>query len=161
MIDRPPPGHWPQGEAEITDMIHRRELERVDPSPEHADLLIDQAAGHLSAAAPLIDHHPPSAFTLTYDAARKAMTAVLARQGLRPTTGGGHLAVQESIEAQLGPNVRHIVRPFRTMRRRRNESEYPRIGEAPVTVTECRHAHCDVTAIVEHMTKSLAQVGPW
>ena len=161
MTDPSSPGHWPQGEVEIEGMLDRHELERVEPSAEHAALLLDQAAGHLTSAEPLIDQHPPSSFALAYDAARKAMTAVLAQQGLRPTTRGGHLAVQEAIEAQLGPNVRGVVRPFRAMRRRRNESEYPRVGEAPVMATETRDAHADATVIVAQMKKMVQRVGPW
>lgn len=161
MPDRTSPGHWPQGDTEVDGMLERGELERVEPSPQHAEFLIDQALGHLTAAAPLIDQHPPSAFSLIYDAARKAMTAVLAKQGLRPTTSGGHVAVQEAIEAQLGPNVRHIIRPFRGMRRRRNESEYPHIGEMPVTATETGQAHSDAAAIVERMAQFMGQVGPF
>jgi len=161
MAEHSAPGHWPQGEMEIEGMLDRDELERVDPSAEHAALLLDQAAGHLTSAELLIDQHPPSAFALTYDAARKAMTAVLAKQGLRPTSRGGHLAVQEAIEAQLGPNVRRVVRPFRAMRRRRNESEYPRLGEAPVLATETRDAYADATAIAAQMRKMVNLVGPW
>jgi len=33
--------------------------------------------------------------------------------------------VQEALEAQLGPNTRKVVRPFRTLRLRRHDSEYP------------------------------------
>lgn len=153
--------HWPQGEAEIDGILECGEPERVEPSGEHADLLVDQAVGHLSAARSFIDQHPPSSLALTYDAPRKAMTAARAQQGLRPTTTGGHLAVQEALEAQLGPNVRHTLRPFRMMRRRRNESEYPRISEAPATVSETRRPYADATAIVEQMKKFRQQVGPW
>jgi phage tail tape-measure protein len=36
---------------------------------------------------------------LAYDAARQACVALLAQQGLRPTTAGGHYAVEEIIRA--------------------------------------------------------------
>lgn len=58
------PGHWPQGDAEIEGMVERGELEYVQPSPEHAQFLMEQAAGHLTTADPLTRSHPPSAFTL-------------------------------------------------------------------------------------------------
>ena len=46
---------------------------------------------------------------------------MLAQQGLRPTTSGGHYAVEETIRAQFGP----VLRAFGGLRRRRNELEYP------------------------------------
>jgi hypothetical protein len=42
-------------------------------------------------------------YALAYDGARKALTAILENEGLRPTTRGGHLAVFEAVRAQLGP----------------------------------------------------------
>jgi hypothetical protein len=47
--------------------------------------------------------------------------ALLAQQGLRPTTSGGHYAIEEVIRAQFGPTLR----AFGGLRRRRNELEYP------------------------------------
>ncbi len=71
---------------------------------------------------------------MLYDAARKAMTAPLARQGLRPTNKNGHCAVQEGIEAQLGPNAR---------------------------TEEVTLALGDSRDIVSAMTKFVPNVGPW
>lgn len=157
----PDPGRWPEGEAEIDAVIESGELELVEPSPAHADLLLTQADGHISSAEPLVDEHPPSAFALLYDGARKAMTALLAKQGLRPTRAGGHIAVQNAVEAQLGRNTRHLVRPFRDLRRRRNESEYPSPEDPPVTVGEAREGLEDARGIVDVMRQMLPHVGPF
>lgn len=46
---------------------------------------------------------------------------MLARQGLRPTTKGGHYAVERAVRAQFGQGFRQ----FGALRRRRNELEYP------------------------------------
>jgi hypothetical protein len=142
-------------------MIERNEIEVVEPSAAHADLLMHQAEGHLASAEPLTFTDPPSAFSLLYDGARKAMTAVLARQGLRPTRAGGHLAVQEAVEAQLGPNAKVVVRPFRTLRRRRHESEYPSLGDPPVTQVEASEGLEDARAIAEAMKRLLPRLNPW
>ena len=152
---------WPVGEFAIEGMIERREIEVVEASAEHADLLMHQAEGHLVSASPLTLTDPPSAFALLYDGARKAMTAVLAKQGLRPTRAGGHLAVQEAVEAQLGPNAKVIVRPFRVLRRRRHESEYPNIGDPSVTQIEAAEGLQDARDIAEAMKRLLPRVGPW
>ena len=89
------------------------------------------------------------------------MTAVLAKQGLRPTRSGGHLAVQEAVEAQLGPNVKVVVRPFRELRRRRHESECPNLGDIPVTEVEASEGLEDARAIADAMGRLLPRVGPW
>lgn len=157
----PDRGRWPEGAAEIEDMLDRGELEFVDPSTAHAELLMKQVDGHLAAAEPLVLEHPPSAFALLYDGARKAMTALLARQGLRPTRAGGHLAVQEAVEAQLGRNTRHLVRPFRDLRRRRHESEYPSLEDPPVTTDEAQDGLEDAREIVDVMRRMLPHVGPF
>jgi hypothetical protein len=155
-------GRWSQGEEFIEGMLERGQLDTVHPSPEHADLLMTQAEGHLAAAAPLVELHPPSAFTLLYDAARKAMTAVLAKQGLRPTgKEGGHAAVEQAIEAQMGPNIQHVVRPFRRLRARRNEVEYPSIGDIPMTPEEVSDGLTDASGIIDLMKKFLPLVGPF
>ena len=82
---------WDQGRAVIDRMLADQQLQRVPASREHADLLIAQARTHLSSASEICDADPTGGYALVYDAARKALTAVLENQGLRPTTRGGHL----------------------------------------------------------------------
>ncbi len=36
-------GRWPVGEAEVQNLIENGEIEEVEPSEEHADLLMRQA----------------------------------------------------------------------------------------------------------------------
>jgi hypothetical protein len=82
---------------------------------------------------------PEGSYTLAYDAARKTATALLAHQGLRPTTAGGHIAVVEAIQAQFPdvPGLRSLDR----MRRRRNQAEYPDpAGYDPLTKEEASEA---------------------
>jgi hypothetical protein len=89
------------------------------------------------------------------------MGAVLARQGLRATSKSGHRATQEAIEAQLGPNARSVVRPFRALRLRRHDAEYPGLDTPEVTTEEAEEALEDARAIVAAMKKFLPNVGPW
>jgi len=51
---------------------------------------LSKARRTLTTAMGAADADPDSAFTLAYDAARSACTALLAQQGLRATTRGGH-----------------------------------------------------------------------
>ncbi len=120
-----------------------------------------QAETHLASGPALLPDDPPDAFTVLYDAARKALAAVLAKQGLRATSKNGHRATQEAIEAQLGPNARRVVRPFRDLRIRRHDAEYPGLDTPEVTVDETTEALGDATSIVEAMKKLLPNVGNW
>ncbi len=74
-----------------------------------------------------------------YDAAKKTATALLAHQGLRPTTVGGHIVVVEAVNAQFPsvPGLKSIDR----LRRRRNQAEYPEPASYdPVTTDEANDA---------------------
>ena len=126
---------WEQGRATVDDLIERREVERVPASAEHARAELAQARQHLASAKLLLDVDPVGAYSLAYDAARKALAAVLMNQGLRATSRGGHVAVYETVKAQLDPPLGGVLRPFSRMRIRRNESEY-RSAEAPAITPE-------------------------
>jgi len=85
-----------------------------------------QARLDLSSARILIDTNPVGAFMLTYDAARKALTAILANQGLRPMgSEGGHAVLLDVALAQLDPPLGDDLWEFDWMRRIRNNSAYP------------------------------------
>lgn len=154
-------GRWPVGEAEVQNLIDAGEIEEVEPSDDHADLLMRQAQAHLSSASTLLPADPPGAFTVLYDAARKSLAAVLAKQGLRATNKNGHRATQEAIEAQLGPNAKKVVRAFRTLRQRRHDAEYPALDTPEVTAHEAMEALGDTRDIVEAMKKLAPNVGRW
>jgi hypothetical protein len=72
---------WGTGEATVTRLASAR---------RHVESARLTAAGN-----------PEAVYSLGYDAARKAATALLANQGLRPTSVGGHLAVVEAMRAQF------------------------------------------------------------
>lgn len=156
-------GRWPQGSDEIEELLAAGELETVEPSRTHAQTLLQQAGRHLESAALLVDTDPSSAYALLYDGARKALTAVLAVQGLRPTRQGGHVAVQQAVEAQLGPNTRHFVRSFRTLRRRRHESEYPSPDVPEVDDEEARDGLAsarEIRDVAERLLPLLGRFSP-
>lgn len=119
---------WPRGEVEIEQLIHTKALQRVAGAQADGTQLIEKATRTLATAAEISDRDPDSAFVLAYDAARYCGTALLAHQGLRPTTAGGHYTVEVALRAQFGEGFR----AFGTLRRRRNELEYPSV---PVEIT--------------------------
>jgi hypothetical protein len=84
---------WEQSRAAIDRMLSDGELQRVPASRQQADRLLAQARVHAASALKVCDADPSGGYALAYDGARKALTAILENEGLRPTTRGGHLAV--------------------------------------------------------------------
>ncbi len=92
---------------------------------------------------------------LAYDAARYATTALLAQQGLRTATAGGHVTVESVIRAQFGDGFRG----FGFLPRRRNELEYPTAGTAASDVDEANDAAAQSGGIVQAAEKLLPNLG--
>jgi hypothetical protein len=130
---------WRKGEHAITGLLERQHLQQVVADSTTAEALVVMSEHHAQSAGTLCNSDPEGAFSLAYDAARKAATALLAHQGLRPTTLGGHLAVVETISAQF-PGVAGL-RSLDRLRRRRNQGEYPDpVGYDPITAEEAADA---------------------
>lgn len=120
---------WKRGAATIRALLTQGDIEQVAASVELANRLLRDAETNL-ASAELVRHQDPGgAVQLGYDAARKAATSLLAAQGLRATSAGGHVAVQRAVVAQFGDSFQ----PFARMRRRRHAQEYPNIDSPPPT----------------------------
>ena len=117
-------------------LIARGELERATGAAADGTPLLEQARKTAATASGLVSTDPYSAYVLAYDAARFACVALLAQQGLRATTSGGHYAVEQAVRAQFGDGFR----PFGTLRRRRNELEYPHLPSDTATPEEAEQA---------------------
>lgn len=114
---------WTKGEDEVDRLLTAGELQKVLADNDTAVRLLASARRHVESATTTADTDPEGALSLAYDAARKAATALLAHQGLRPTAAGGHVVVVAAMREQFGdlPGLKSIDR----IRRRRHESEYP------------------------------------
>jgi hypothetical protein len=152
---------WQQGRVTIDGMLARRELDQVPASRPHADLLLAQAHGHLTSAQAIATSDATGAYQLLYDAARKALNAVLENQGLRATSRGGHIAVLDAVSAQLDPPLGGVLRPFDRLRRRRNQAEYPSAGQPTFSPDDVARDLPKVREIVETATKVLDQMDPY
>jgi hypothetical protein len=152
---------WEQGRETIVAMINGGQLEQVPASREHADVLLDQARLHVQTARTAATQDPSGAYQLLYDAARKALAAILENQGLRATSRGGHLAVLDAVSAQLDPPLGKILRPFDRMRRRRNTAEYPRIGTMSVTPDEVAADLPRANEMIDLASRVLDQMNPF
>lgn len=125
---------WQRGEAQVEQLVRERELEHVTGAAANGTPLLTQAGKTAATAASLVQVDAYSAYILAYDAARFACIALLAQQGMRATTNGGHYAVERAVRAQFGEGFR----PFADLRRRRNELEYPRLPADTATTDEAQ-----------------------
>ncbi|MGL5866074.1 MAG: hypothetical protein ACRCYX_09415 [Dermatophilaceae bacterium] len=136
---------WAIGEAEIEKLLADKHLQRVQGGQANGEHLIEKSARTLTTATEIANNDPDSAYVLAYDAARYAGTALLAHQGLRPTTTGGHYAVEQALRAQFGAGFR----PFGVMRRRRHELEYPTGPGETTTHEEALETITDTQGLLE------------
>ena len=148
------------GSGDIADLIDRGHLEKVAPSAANADRLIGEANRHLRSAELLAGEDPAGAYDLLYTAARKSMAAALAVQGLRATSAGGHVAVEQAIAAQLG-GAGGVVRPFGRLRRTRNDADYPRLDTPELAGEDVTDDLPKARAIVEAMARLIEHLEPW
>lgn len=146
---------WPTGIEAIRGLLAANSLQKVAPSREAAQAMLDAAAKHLDSALVVAATDPDGAYTLLYDAARKSLAAVLQAQGLRSTSRGGHYAIQEAISAQFTkPPPREAFRSFGRLRRARNQMEYDDISPISaddITADEpmVREMHATARQLVE------------
>jgi HEPN domain-containing protein len=106
---------WPRGEAEVEQLVARRELELMAGAGADGTPLLAQATRTVATAAVVVRTDAYSAYVLAYDAARFACIALL---------------------AQFGEGFR----PFADLRRRRNELEYPHVPGDTATADEAEQA---------------------
>jgi hypothetical protein len=74
---------------------------------------------------------------------------------LRPTTQGGHYAVEEAMRAQFGDAFRAVG----TLRRRRNELEYPAYPGDEADLDEVAEAIGMTRGIIESAERILPDLG--
>ena len=146
---------WNKGSEVIERLLESRHLERVPADGDTVEALIASARRHVISASTTAKDDPEGAFALAYDAARKTATAVLAHQGLRPTSAGGHIVIVDAVNAQFRgvAGLKSIDR----LRRRRNQAEYPDPHNYdPVTTEEVEDAIVAARACLDAVEKLIA-----
>jgi uncharacterized protein (UPF0332 family) len=119
--------------------------------------MLAEAEGHLKSARLLAESDSIAAYSLAYDAARKACAALLAPQGLRATSRGGHIAIQDAVRAQFsGEGGLPAFRAFPRLRRSRNDFEYPDIDTPGSSPEEAAATIDDAEAIVKAASSDFA-----
>lgn len=141
---------WNEGRAAVETMIADGQVERIAASREQADQLVSESKLRLASARLVLESGDnATAGIVSYDAARLALSAILANEGLRITTRGGHYALFEAVSAQLGGSaLSATLNPFNRMRRQRNDAEY-RSVETPILT------HEDVVADIRNAEKMI------
>ena len=125
--------------------------------------MLEDAGRHLAtASAAKVAGDLSGAYQLAYDALRKSAASLLEAQGLRATSRGGHLAVQEVVIAQFGTTVR-VFRSFGRIRRARNSFEYPSSNSPGPTVDDVEDAIAVATQVRDAATTILDKkvLTPW
>jgi hypothetical protein len=146
---------WARGEVVVERLLRDGALQQVRGAEMRGQPWLDRAGRTLVAAASLTAAEAASACTLAYDGARFACVATLAQQGLRPTTRGGHVAVEEAVRAQFGDTFK----PFRDLRVRRNELEYPTHPDEPVDAHDAEESVAAARAILAAAVRVLPHLG--
>jgi len=116
---------------------------------------LDKSNRTLTTAGHIASDDPESALVLTYDAARQIGTGLLAQQGLRPTTEGGHVTVVRAVVDQFGGPFADMDR----LRRRRNELQYPSFPGELIEPSEVAEAMATVGGFLDAATKLLPMLG--
>ena len=146
---------WQLGAAEIDRLLEEAALQRVSGGEADGTAWVAKARRTVATARAIAPDDPESAFVLGCDAARYACTALLVHQGLRPTSRGGHYAVEQALRAQFGD----VFRAFGALRRRRNQLEYPAYPGEHVALAEVESTMSHVAAIIEAAARLLPEVG--
>lgn len=146
---------WSTGEATVERLLAVGHVDRVQGAQADGGSWLERARRSLDAARVLAESSPDSCVVLAYDAARQACVAVLAQQGLRPTTAGGHYAIEEIIRAQFGP----VLKAFGGLRRRRNELEYPLYPTERADAAEAAETLKTAAEIIDAVAKLLPNLG--
>lgn len=150
---------WNKGRETVDALIADKLIEQVHPDRAAADRMLDEARAHLESAAKIADSDSAGAYALVYNAARKALAAVLENEGLRATSRGGHIAVFRAVHAQLHPPMGRTLEPFDRMRRHRNEIEYGAQGS--VVAEDVREDADKAQAIVDIAAHVLDEMSPY
>lgn len=152
---------WGQGRPVIDDLLSRGRLTRVTPNRDLAETLLAQARAHVVSCAAVVEADPAGAFTLVYDAARKALTAILVNEGLRAGGDGAHAVLLEAVLAQLDPPLGTTFKPFSWMRPLRNHTQYPAPERPTAQPQDVEEAIPAARSMVEAAAKVLDTMPPY
>lgn len=139
---------WARGRATVDKLLAEGGLEPVTGAAADGTTWLISAGALLASARREAGRNPEAAYVLAYDAARKASTALVVQQGLRPKTTGHHVTVEQVVRAQFGGPFDR----YGALRRRRSEIEYPQHPGDDITAAEAEDAIAAAQAIQDAAT---------
>jgi len=145
---------WTEGRSTVDYLLDRGKLEQLvgADAGTTAILLTDRAATRVSTSeAGLNGGDTEGAFVVAYDAYRISAESLLARQGLRATSGeGSHAVVEDAVSAQFAADVPQFAKPtFERFRRTRNALQYFDPTSPEVDGADAAWAISTATAAIE------------
>ena len=113
-------------QGELDELVAQGVIQPVAPDPETAQVELEQARLHAASAAEIAERDPVAAFTIAYDAIRKALSAHMRSRGYRVAKGkGNHTRTgRYAIAAIDDDRVEEHLKGFDELRQLRNQSEY-------------------------------------
>jgi hypothetical protein len=158
---------WNQGRDVIKRLLAGHELERVPPNREIAGRIIAKARQDVATAVKFRgDGRDAVAHNLLYEAARRAMAAVLEVQGLRPDTRGDRRSyfevscaqvVCDAARAQFDPPHGAAVETLARLIREVTAAEYEFVPAPVITERDVRA----VTDVIDLAEGLLDQMPPF
>jgi hypothetical protein len=92
---------WTRGRATVDQLLAGGRLEEVTGAAADGTTWLVSAEALLESAKRESARNPEAAYVLAYDAARKASTALVVQQGLRPKSAGHHVTVEQVVRAEI------------------------------------------------------------
>ncbi len=126
----------------VDELIAQHRIERIPPNRAAIRDWVNDANRHLRSAEALAESDPRLAYAACHDAVRKALTAHMSANGLRPKAGeGAHVAVisygRERLQGLIDADT---LDELDTLRRVRRVAEYGEAPSASVDADEVRAA---------------------
>ena len=127
-------------------------LELVKADTNAATTKLEEAKRHLQSAAAIADSDAEGAYSLLYDAARKAIDAHMLAHGYRASKKklGAHEATARYAAATIGGDYAADASALDRMRKKRNRTEYDSWHISETTLEgDLAHARRLVSAVAE------------
>ncbi|MDP9441818.1 MAG: HEPN domain-containing protein [Actinomycetota bacterium] len=139
----------------LTEAIATRDLDRVTANMAAAGDRVNDARRHVRSARALADDDTPLAMAACHDAIRKAITAHMLANGLRPRGGeGAHRIVLEYARAQLGDVINEDdLEEAKEIRQDRSLAEY---GDFPSRQIDGNHVRA-AAEVAERIVNAVAE----
>lgn len=115
---------WEQGRDVVDDMLQKGALVLGDSSATHVETILESARRHLESTMAIVDVDPAGGHELAYEAASKALVALLVAQRLYPANRADRLAVYDAVSAQFEPPFGPVLSPYLRLRARHIEIEH-------------------------------------